>query len=121
MPLRYRTSRGTGSLSWLFQRVSGLVLIVLVILHYFLMHYHMDRGHTYKSVFEALTDPTWGPWLKMMDLTMLALGLWHGLNGTWGVIRDYELSPAWSMAILSVLITVGIGLGVMGFATIVSF
>jgi succinate dehydrogenase hydrophobic anchor subunit len=102
-------------------RITGLLLVVLVIAHYFLMHVDADRGHTFKGVFEALTDPVWGPWLKMLDLTMLTLGIWHGLNGAWGVLRDYKLAPTWNFLVLGVLVTAGVAFGAMGFATILSF
>ncbi len=121
MALEYHKSGGSGAMSWLFQRITGLLLVVLVIGHYFLMHVNVDRGHTFRGVFEALTDPVWGPWLKMLDLTMLTLGLWHGLNGAWGVVRDYKLSPVSNFLILGTLVSAGVAFGVMGFATILSF
>ncbi len=121
MPLNYHTSGKSGSFSWLLMRVSGLVLVVFVLLHYFLMHADVDRGHTFRSVFEALTHPVWGPWVKTLDLTMLTLGLWHGLTGTWGIVRDYDLAAGWRLLILGILIVGGILLGVMGFTTILAF
>jgi len=117
----FHTSRGSGTTGWLLQRVSGLVLVVLVILHYFLMHVDPDRGHTFKSVYEAFTHPVWGPWFKTLDLTMLALGLWHGLNGTWNVIRDFKLPPIWHVVLLGVLVIGGVAFGVLGVATIMAF
>jgi succinate dehydrogenase / fumarate reductase, membrane anchor subunit len=121
MPLSYHTSGKSGSFSWLFMRVSGLALVVLVIVHYFLMHIDPDRGHTFEAVHATLTHPVWGPWFKTLDLTMLALGLWHGLTGTWGIMRDYALSPTWRVITSGILLIAGISFGIMGFTTILSF
>jgi len=117
----FTRSSGSGAWAWLFQRISGLVLAVLVTLHYFLMHSNPDRGHTFKSVYQALTDPVWGPWFKTLDLTMLALGLWHGLNGTWNVVRDFDLRAGWNYALLGLLVMAGLAVGVLGFTTILAF
>ena len=116
----FTRSGGSGAWAWFFQRVSGLVLLILVILHYFLMHSDPDRGHTFRSVYEALTHPVWGPWFKTLDLTMLVLGLWHGLNGTWNVIRDFNLRALWNYTLLGLIVTVGLAFGVLGFTTILA-
>ena len=122
MTQRYGSTGGSGAVGWLFQRISGLVLVVLVITHYILMHLPADpmRGHTFQAVYEALTGP-YGPWWKALDLTMLTLALWHGINGTWAVVRDYTMKPFWQWTLLGSLVTLGIIAGAMGFATILSF
>jgi len=117
----YHTSGRTGSMGWLFMRISGIVLVALVVFHYMLMHGDYNRGHTFKSVYDALTDPVWGPWFKTLDLTMVTLALWHGLTGTWGIVRDYRFSAAWRLGIFAILVIGGIAFGTMGFATILSF
>jgi succinate dehydrogenase / fumarate reductase membrane anchor subunit len=117
----FRTSGGSGALSWLFQRITGLVLVFLVIFHFFLMHLTAERGHTYKGVLEALTDPVWGPWMKALDLTMLTLALWHGLNGMWNVVRDFKLRLFWSMSALAVLVTLGMAFWFVGVSIVLAF
>ena len=117
----FTRSGGSGAAAWLFQRITGLVLVVLVILHFFLMHSDPDRGHTFKRVYEALTDPVWGPWFKTLDLTMLVLALWHGLNGVWNVFRDFNARPLWNYTVLGALATFGLAFGALGVTTILAF
>ncbi len=121
MSLHYHTSSKSGSFSWFFMRISGLVLVALVIFHYVLMHIDLDRGHTFASVYAALTDPIWGPWWKTLDLTMLTLGLWHGLIGVWGVIRDYAIPGILRLVLSGLLVVAGVAFGIMGYTTILSF
>lgn len=121
MSLHYHRSSKSGSFSWFFMRISGLVLVLLVITHYVLMHINLDRGHTFKSVYEALTHPVWGPWWKTMDLTMLTLALWHGCTGVWGVVRDFDI-PSWlRLTALGLLVVGGVAAGTMGYITVLSF
>jgi succinate dehydrogenase / fumarate reductase, membrane anchor subunit len=122
MAKRLGSTGGSGAMGWLFQRISGLVLVLLVIFHYFMMHIPVDppRGHSYHAVYEALTGP-YGPWWKMLDLTMLTLALWHGLYGTWAVIRDFQLRPVRNLLLLGALMMAGLAFGIMGFATILAF
>lgn len=82
-------SKNSGALKWYMQRITGIVLVVLLVGHYILMHATPDSGHTYQAVMERLHSPVW----KIIDLTFVTLGLWHGLNGVWNVIRDYEIKP----------------------------
>jgi succinate dehydrogenase / fumarate reductase membrane anchor subunit len=110
-------SKNSGASKWFMQRITGIVLVVLLIGHYILMHATPDSGHTYQAVMERLHSPVW----KIIDLTFVTLGLWHGLNGTWNVIRDYEIKPAWNMTIYTVLVVTGVAFWFLGINTILSF
>ncbi len=110
-------SSTSGAPSWLWQRVTGLVLVVVMIGHYILMHSTPDAGHTFDAVFERMKNPFW----KAFDLTFVAFGLYHGLQGVWNIIRDFQLTGTGRIIALAVLILIGVGFGVMGFSTILSF
>ena len=88
-----RDGTGRGSfemLSWLFMRVSGVVLVVLVLGHLLIMTV-LDGGvHRINWGFVAgrWSSPFWQVW----DLLMLWLAQLHGMNGMNGlctVINDY--------------------------------
>ena len=124
MASRFGSTGGSGSLSWYFQRISGALLVALVLLHYILMHYHAPgdplRGHSFRAVYEALTGPN-AAWWKTLDISLLILALWHGANGVWNVVRDFKLSAAWNMIVLGSLACAAVLFGTMGLATILSF
>jgi succinate dehydrogenase / fumarate reductase, membrane anchor subunit len=85
---RGRTSRTNFELySWLFMRVSGLLLVFLVLGHLFIMMV-VDGGVTrigFAFVAGRWASPFWQTW----DLLQLWLAELHGINGLRTVINDY--------------------------------
>jgi succinate dehydrogenase / fumarate reductase membrane anchor subunit len=76
---------------WLFMRISGLLLLVLVVGHVLIMHV-LDTGvERVDFEFVALRwdRPFWRTW----DWLMLSLALLHGANGLRVVILDYVRRP----------------------------
>lgn len=114
---KYYGSRGSGAVSWFLQRVTGLLLVVVMIGHYILMHYTPESGHTYDAVLQRLSHPFW----KMFDLTFITIGLWHGLNGLWSVFRDFKMKPWISMTLYGIIVLSGIAFWVLGVNTILHF
>jgi succinate dehydrogenase / fumarate reductase, membrane anchor subunit len=73
--------------AWLFMRLSGIVLVVLVLGHLFIMNI-LDGGvHRINFAFVAgrWASPFWQIW----DLLMLWLAMLHGANGMRTIINDY--------------------------------
>ncbi len=73
--------------SWLFMRISGLVLIFLVLGHLFIMNV-LDGGVqriNFAFVAGRWSSPFWQVW----DLLMLWLAQLHGGNGLRVIINDY--------------------------------
>ncbi len=98
--------------SWIFMRLSGVVLVVLVLGHLLIMNV-LDGGvHRINWGFVAgrWASPFWQIW----DLAMLWLAVLHGGNGLRTIINDYARRDGtrfWlSMLLLaSVLFTIGLG------------
>jgi succinate dehydrogenase / fumarate reductase membrane anchor subunit len=114
-------SSNTGAMSWYFQRISGLLLAVLLLFHFALIHgTEVDpelHQVTYKPVAERLASSAW----KTMDLAFLVLALFHGLNGIWMVLGDY-VHRAWARNTLFTLVCIlGFILLILGSVTILSF
>ncbi|TDU06207.1 succinate dehydrogenase subunit D [Streptomyces sp. 846.5] len=93
-PPRARTKR-TGRksrtnfemLAWLFMRLSGVVLVFLVLGH-LIIQLVLDGGVTkisFAFVAGRWASPFWQAW----DLLMLWLAMLHGANGMRTVINDY--------------------------------
>ena len=73
--------------SWLFMRISGLVLVFLVLGHLLIMNI-LDGGVqriNFAFVAGRWSSPFWQVW----DLLQLWLAMLHGSNGMRTVINDY--------------------------------
>lgn len=73
--------------SWLFMRISGIVLLVLVLGHLFIMNI-LDGGVqriNFAFVAGRWASPFWQAW----DLLQLWLAMIHGTNGLRTIISDY--------------------------------
>ena len=85
---RTRASRGGFELySWLFMRMSGIVLVALVLGH-LVVNLVLGRGIAavdFAFVAGKWTNPFWQVW----DLLMLWLAELHGVNGLRTIINDY--------------------------------
>ncbi len=98
--------------SWLFMRLSGLLLIVLVLGHLFIMNI-LDGGvHRINFAFVAgrWSSPFWQFW----DLSMLWLAELHGGNGLRTVINDYarkDTTRFWLKILLYVSMALILALG----------
>jgi succinate dehydrogenase / fumarate reductase membrane anchor subunit len=72
---------------WLFMRLSGILLVVLIIVH-LLIQLVLDGGVSkinFAFVAGRWASPFWQAW----DLIMLWLAMLHGANGLRTVINDY--------------------------------
>ncbi|MGN6244232.1 MAG: succinate dehydrogenase hydrophobic membrane anchor subunit [Motilibacteraceae bacterium] len=73
--------------SWLFMRLSGLLLVVLVLGHLFIMMV-LDGGVS-KINFGFVAGRWASPFWQVWDLLQLWLAELHGVNGLRTVINDY--------------------------------
>ena len=84
LKLRTTGSKSSGSLSWFIQRVSGLVLVIMLLLHFGLMHYvavkSPDGFSFQKLTFDVVKERLASPYWKAFDITFLILAIYHGLN-----------------------------------------
>ncbi|AIA05511.1 MULTISPECIES: succinate dehydrogenase hydrophobic membrane anchor subunit [Streptomyces] len=72
---------------WLFMRLSGIVLVVLVLGH-LLIQLVLDGGVS-KIGFAFVAGRWASPFWQVWDLLMLWLAMLHGANGLRTVINDY--------------------------------
>ncbi len=113
---KYQSTKSSGSKSWVIQRVTGIALVIFMIGHYILMHYHPDSGHTYQAVLNRMSYS----WYRIIDISFLILGMYHGLNGVWGIFRDYELKTWQNYTIISLLLIFGLAFVAWGLSIIFS-
>ncbi len=99
---------------WVFMRVSGAALVVLIFVHLFvnLMVGEGIHGVDFGFVAGKWANPVWQFW----DLTMLWLAMLHGGNGMRTIINDYaekDSTRVWLKSILTLSVAVIIVLGTL--------
>jgi len=71
-------------------RLSGLLLIILVLIHLWIMHLLTGiENVNYDFVANRFRTPFW----RLYDWVMLTLALIHGMNGMRYVVTDYIRDP----------------------------
>ncbi|HEU0102098.1 MAG TPA: succinate dehydrogenase hydrophobic membrane anchor subunit [Mycobacteriales bacterium] len=123
---RTRRKRPTGRSStnfemyaWIFQRVSGLLLVVLVLGHLLIMNV-LDGGVqriNFAFVAGRWASPFWQTW----DLAQLWLAELHGVNGLRTVINDYAERDATRFWLKMLLYTSAILVLMLGTLVIFTF
>ena len=116
---RERPAGGVELWSWLFMRISGVVLLFLAIGHVLIMHV-FDGGVSrvdFKFVQLRWQSPFWRTW----DWMMLSLALLHGVNGLRAVTMDYVTKPGWRFAVNMAFYVVTFTLFVLGTVIVFTF
>ncbi|HET7414830.1 MAG TPA: succinate dehydrogenase hydrophobic membrane anchor subunit [Arthrobacter sp.] len=88
---KYNRSGSTGTnfemLGWVFMRVTGIALLVLIFVH---LYVNLMVGDGVQAIDFGFVAGKWAdPFWQMWDLTMLWLAMLHGTNGVRTVINDY--------------------------------
>jgi succinate dehydrogenase / fumarate reductase membrane anchor subunit len=119
-PGRHRPAGGGFEFwSWLFMRISGLVLLVLAVGHVLIMHVLSDGVDRVDFAFVQLrwNSVFWQTW----DWMMLSLALVHGINGLRVIVLDYIRRPGLRVATNISLYIVGFTLFVLGSVVVFTF
>ncbi len=70
---------------WLLHRVSGLVLVTYLILHIWVLS-HLTKG---EAEFNRIMDAFNNPAFRLMEIGLLGIFLYHGVNGLRVIFMDY--------------------------------
>ena len=117
--VRKRTNTSLEFYSWIFMRVSGILLVFLVLGHLLIMHI-LDGGVT--RVNFAFVAGRWAnPFWQTYDWAMLALATVHGGNGVRIIIEDYVRDGNKRMYAKFALYTILLFMMVLGTLVIVTF
>ncbi|MCW2539291.1 MAG: succinate dehydrogenase [Frankiales bacterium] len=100
-PRRGRTN--TELYAWLFMRVSGVLLLVLVLGHLFIMNI-LDGG-VQRINFGFVAGRWANPFWQLWDLLMLWLAMIHGTIGLRTIINDYTRRDATRLGLKMALYT----------------
>ena len=104
-PVRPVRSKGVNweKWGWIYMRVSGVVLVVLIFGHLFM---NLMVGDGVSAIDFAFVGGKWAdPFWQWWDVAMLWLALIHGGNGMRTLVNDYARGPrlraAFKLAILA--------------------
>jgi succinate dehydrogenase / fumarate reductase, membrane anchor subunit len=104
--------------SWLFMRISGVVLLGLAVFHLFWMHFVIGVDNlSFEVVAIRLENPLW----RLYDLLLLAFALTHGMNGLRMVVDDYVHRPGWLVLAKSGIFVIYAIFLIMGAYILVAF
>lgn len=100
-----------GVRGWLFQRVTGVMLLAGLIVHFYIMHFSGPEQIRHESLIQRLSNPYW----IGFDFAFLVSAIYHGFNGLWGMVVEYvssaKLQKGFQIVLLinaSLLIAIGI-------------
>ena len=94
-------SRG-GMWAWLAQRVTAVVLIVGLLTHLVATHI-FNLGHL---SFLNISDRLGATFFVVVDVSLLAAAIFHGLNGARMIVLDYWLKTRGSRLALTIVLWV---------------
>ena len=117
---RTGASRGNFEMfAWLFMRLSGVVLVVLIFGHLFVNLLVGEGIHAIDFGFVAgkWADPFWQVW----DLAMLWLAELHGMNGLRTIINDYTEKDRTRWILKGLLVASALLVMVLGTLVIFTF
>ncbi|HSQ34423.1 MAG TPA: succinate dehydrogenase, hydrophobic membrane anchor protein [Candidatus Binatia bacterium] len=116
MEKNFKQTSRSGSIAWLLQRISAVILFVLLLFHFITYHFlTRSRSVEYAQVIERAQS--W--WFPLLQFLFLLTALYHGLNGVWSVLEDYTASKFWRLFWYSLLVTAGTILLFVGTLTII--
>ncbi len=105
--------------TWLFMRISGIVLLFLSVGHVLIMHV---VGEGVERVNFAFIATRWGsPFWRAWDWALLVLALLHGINGLRVITLDYVRPAGARFAINISFSTLGFLLFVLGTVIVFTF
>ena len=105
--------------TWVFMRISGLLLLVLAVGHTLIMH--LPAGGVDRINFGFVAVRWQSPFWRTWDWMLLMLALLHGINGLRNIMLDYVRPPGWRFAITMAFYVIGFTLMVLGTVIVVTF
>ena len=105
--------------SWLFMRISAIVLLFLAVGHVLIMH--IPAGGVSRVNFAFVATRWDNPLWRMWDWMLLTLALIHGINGLRVITLDYVRRPGIRVALNFTYYVLGFALFILGTLIVVTF
>lgn len=112
----FRETSKTGAVAWLLQRISAVIVFVLLMIHFYTYHF-LSKGKavTYDQIVAKVT--TW--WFPLFQFLFLVTALYHGMNGVWVIVEDYVSNRYARLFLYSILLAAALAFFFVGTLTIV--
>ncbi len=107
--MAYQTSNGNGSFHWLFQRISGILIAIILVIHLGAVHFGASLVD--------LGSPSW----KVFHFAFVVLLLYHIVMGFWLMVEDYVRTHWIRISLYGLAWVVGLVFFILGFVTLVPF
>ena len=94
-----------GFWSWFLQRVTALLLVIGMAVHFFTFHFSPSRysSRYYDEIVNRFCSPGW----ITFHICLLSLVIFHGLNGLWGILIDFNLDKGITLRFRQILWFIG--------------
>jgi succinate dehydrogenase / fumarate reductase, membrane anchor subunit len=116
---RERPAGGWELWTWLFMRVSGVLLLFLAVGHVLIMH--VFDGGVGRVNFAFVATRWQSPFWRIWDWLLLSLALLHGINGLRVVAMDYVRPVGWRVFLNMVFYVIGVVLFAIGTEIVFTF
>jgi succinate dehydrogenase / fumarate reductase membrane anchor subunit len=114
MKKNFKETSKTGAIAWLFQRITAIVLFIMLLVHFVTYHFMAEGAYNWEKVVSKMQSP----WFNLLQFLFLITALYHGLNGVWMVVEDYIHNKFWRILIYSLIVLVGFSLLFVGMLTV---
>ncbi len=102
--------------AWYFQRITGILLVVFAVGHYLMVHWNERAGHSFDISVDRLSSPIF----VFLYLGFIVLGMYHGVQGLWNVIRDFNLPRPVYLTTMALLVLAALYFTYLGFDTVLT-
>jgi len=102
---------GKPAWGWILQAITGAALLVLVTLHMIANHFMVSRGLRDTADVQSYFS---NPVVVAIEVTFLAVVVWHGLLGLRSILFDFGFSPGTERRITWILSVAGVAAVVYG-------
>lgn len=115
---RIATTKVAGTWAWFLQRLSAGLLIILLAVHIYLDHYaevgaDITVGWVHQRIGQLL--------YIAIDYSMLALVIFHGLNGSRTILFDFDVFAKRKKGVDVALWVLGIAMLIWGIIVLIPF
>lgn len=96
---------------WIWQAVSGLLLVILLSLHMIVHHFVVEGGlRTYEQVLAYIGNPL----VVVVEIVFLIVVTFHAMLGVRAILFDLPLNEGQKLLVTRVLTAVGLVVGAWG-------
>jgi succinate dehydrogenase / fumarate reductase membrane anchor subunit len=114
MKKNFKETSKSGARGWLLQRISAVILFVLLIMHFVTYHFISKGIIKHVDIVEKMKSP----WFNLLQFIFLLTAVYHGFNGIWTIFEDYIQVKLIRIGLFSIILIIAFSLFFIGILTI---